>query len=212
MAYPLYYASFGGLQRTVEALIEKGGDINSQGGRYVNALHAASFRGHVEVVQLLLEKGADVNAWGGEHGNALHAASSEGHTQVVQLLLEKGADVNAIGGLYGNTVHYGTPGTLAVNYELVDMGGSCKSALEVALSKGHTETVQLLLEKGANISTIYGIFGNKNHNMSMEMGINYGSITLLGNLGKNALQAALSNGYKDTVQYYVWTWSKRNGR
>ncbi|KAJ5716477.1 hypothetical protein N7493_008388 [Penicillium malachiteum] len=178
MADPLYHASFGGLQRTVEALIEKGGDINSQGGRYVNALHAASFRGHVEVVQLLLEKGADINA---------------------------------IGGLYRNTVHNGTPGTVAANYELVDMEGSCKSVLEVALSKGHTETVQLLLDKGAYINTIHGVFGNKNHNMSIQMGISYGSITHSGHLGGNALQAALSNGYKDTVQLLLDRGASLNG-
>ena len=37
----------------------------------------------------------------------------------------------------------------------------------------------------------------------MKMVINYGSITLSGNLDKNALQAALSNGYKDTVQLFL---------
>src|SRR4029434_11278628 len=73
-------------------LLEKGADVNAQGGRYGNALHAASSRGHEEVVRMLLEKGADVNAQGGQYGNALQAASSRGHKEIARMLLEKGAE------------------------------------------------------------------------------------------------------------------------
>ena len=47
-------------------LIEKGADVNAQGGDYKTALHAASLRGHEAIARLLIEKGADVNAHGGE--------------------------------------------------------------------------------------------------------------------------------------------------
>jgi ankyrin repeat protein len=80
--------------------LDKGADVNAQGGEYGNALQAASSRGHQEIVQLLLDKGADVNAQGGEYGNALPAASWGGYQGVVQLLLDKGADVNAQGSHY----------------------------------------------------------------------------------------------------------------
>jgi len=73
-------------------LLEKGADVNAQGGQFGNALRAASTWGHEAVVRLLLEKGADVNAQGGgRYGNALRAASYGGHEAVVQLLLENGA-------------------------------------------------------------------------------------------------------------------------
>ena len=65
-------------------LLDRGADVNAQGGEYGNALQAALERGHDRVVQMLLDRGADVNAQGGEYGNALQAASSEGHDQVVQ--------------------------------------------------------------------------------------------------------------------------------
>jgi ankyrin repeat protein len=52
-------------------LLEKGADINAQGGEYGNALQAASAEGHKTVVRLLLEKGADTNAQGGEYDSAL---------------------------------------------------------------------------------------------------------------------------------------------
>ncbi|KAF8239814.1 hypothetical protein L208DRAFT_1102904, partial [Tricholoma matsutake] len=64
-ASSLYYASFLGLFHEVQILIQKGEDVNAQGGFQGNALQAASSRGHQEIVKLLIEKGADVNAQGG---------------------------------------------------------------------------------------------------------------------------------------------------
>jgi ankyrin repeat protein len=73
-----------------ELLLDKGADVNAQGGIYGNPLQAASSGGHEQVVKLLLDKGANVNVEGGEYGNAPQAASARGHEQVVKLLLEHG--------------------------------------------------------------------------------------------------------------------------
>ncbi|KAI9766558.1 MAG: hypothetical protein M1839_004885 [Geoglossum umbratile] len=91
IASPLYYASQASLVESVKLLLEKGADVNAQGGRHGNALQAASSYGYNQIVRQLLEKGADVNAQGGLYGNALQAASFYGHDQTVQRLLEKGA-------------------------------------------------------------------------------------------------------------------------
>ncbi|KAF8479926.1 hypothetical protein JB92DRAFT_2682348, partial [Gautieria morchelliformis] len=75
----------------VHLVLERGGDVNAQGGSYGNALQAAataSYRGSKKVIRLLLHKGADVNAQGGEYGSALQAASYCGNEAVVRLLLE----------------------------------------------------------------------------------------------------------------------------
>jgi hypothetical protein len=135
VASPLYFASLTGLIESVRMLLEKGADVNAQGGHYGNALQAASARGHDQIVQRLLEKGADVNAQGGDYGNALQAASAWGHDQIVQRLLEKGADVNAQGGPYGN-------------------------ALQAASARNHDQIVQRLLEKGADVNAQGGTYGN----------------------------------------------------
>ncbi|KAG4414253.1 hypothetical protein IFR04_012625, partial [Cadophora malorum] len=103
-ASPLYYASHEGLLKLVALLLEKGADVNAQGGDYDNALQAASSEGYEAIVALLLEKGADANAQGGKHGNALQLASARGYKAIVALLLEKGADVNARGGKHGNAL------------------------------------------------------------------------------------------------------------
>jgi ankyrin repeat protein len=63
----------------VKKLLDKGADVNAQGGHFGNALQAALCGGHEQVVKKLPDKGADVNAQGGQYGNALQAASSRGH-------------------------------------------------------------------------------------------------------------------------------------
>ncbi|KIK64485.1 hypothetical protein GYMLUDRAFT_241031, partial [Collybiopsis luxurians FD-317 M1] len=78
-------------------LLENGANVNSQGGRYRNALQVAVQRNNGAVVKLLLENGADVKAQGCFYGNALQAAALRGNEAVVKLLLENGADVNAQG-------------------------------------------------------------------------------------------------------------------
>ena len=42
----------------VQILLDKGADVNAQGGRYSNALQAASDGGHKPVMQMLLQRGA----------------------------------------------------------------------------------------------------------------------------------------------------------
>jgi ankyrin repeat protein len=42
----------------VKLLVDKGADVNAQGGVHSNALQAASLRGHEQVVKLLVDKGA----------------------------------------------------------------------------------------------------------------------------------------------------------
>ncbi len=133
-AVDLLAASSEDHDKMVKMLLDKGADVNAQGGHFGNALQAASYEGHDQVVQMLLDKGADVNAQGGHFGNALQAALYGGHDQVVQILLDNGADVNTQGGEYGN-------------------------ALQAALARGHDQVVQMLLDKGADVNTQGGEYG-----------------------------------------------------
>ncbi|OQD95344.1 hypothetical protein PENVUL_c117G02198 [Penicillium vulpinum] len=131
----LYYACLNGLDVPALEFIDRGADVNAQGGSYGNALYAASQGGYQEIVKLLLNKEADVNAQGSEYGNALQATSQGGHQEIVNLLLNKGADVNAQGGSYG-------------------------SALYAASEGGYQEIVKLLLNKGADINAQGSEYGN----------------------------------------------------
>jgi ankyrin repeat protein len=86
----LQAASFEGHEKVVELLLDRGADVNAQGGYYGNALQAALVRGHEKVVELLLDRGANVNTQGGHYGNALQAALDRSH-EMVELPLGKGA-------------------------------------------------------------------------------------------------------------------------
>lgn len=108
----------------VRILVDKGINVNAQGGRYGSALQIAYRQSDETIVRLLFDKGADVNAQGGIHRNALQAACDQGNKTIVRLLLDKGANVNAQGGFHD-------------------------TALEAANSRGHRIIVQLLLNNGA---------------------------------------------------------------
>ncbi|KFY94952.1 hypothetical protein V500_02996 [Pseudogymnoascus sp. VKM F-4518 (FW-2643)] len=59
-------------------LLEKGADVNAQGGRHGNALQAASYGGNDLIEQRLLEKGADISPQRKDY-YAMESASYEGH-------------------------------------------------------------------------------------------------------------------------------------
>ncbi|KAJ4328107.1 hypothetical protein N0V84_001475 [Fusarium piperis] len=122
---------------TIRILLEKGADVNWQGGMYGCPLQAAAANYRLENVKLLLEHGADVNAQCGHYGNSLTAvARHHTHfTEMATLLLERGADINAQGpGVYGNP-------------------------LQTAVYMQHVESVRFLLRNGAS-KTVQGRFGS----------------------------------------------------
>ncbi|KAJ5095220.1 Pfs NACHT and Ankyrin domain protein [Penicillium argentinense] len=212
----LYYACFLGLVAPARDLINKGADVNAQGGVYGNALQAASFRGRQEIVQLLLDKGADVNVQGGEYGNALQAASSGGHQEIVQLLLDKGADVNVHGGRYGNALQAASSGghqeiiqlLLDKGADVNAQGGHYGNALQAASFRGHQDIIQLLLDKGADVNAQDGHYGNALQVASAEghQGIvqllldKEADVNMQGGHYGNALQAASFRGHQEIVQ------------
>ncbi|KAJ5364731.1 Pfs NACHT and ankyrin domain protein [Penicillium cataractarum] len=212
----LYYACFSGLIAPARDLIGKGADVNTQGGRYGNALQAASLEGHQEAVKLLLEKGAHVNAQGGLYGNALQAASSKGYLQIVKLLLEKGADINAEGGKYANALQAASSEDhleivrllLNKGADVNAQGGFYGNAIQAASSGGYLQIVKLLLERGADVHAKGGEYGNALQAASFNG--NTGIVKLLleqgahinaqGGLYGNALSAASSGGYLQIVK------------
>ena len=87
-------------------LLEKGADVNMQGGYYGSGLH------HENIVHLVLEKGAGQRAGG--KSSVLCAASSCGDEDIVRLLPEKGADVKSDVMLYILADH-GVPGPVCTD-------------------------------------------------------------------------------------------------
>lgn len=130
--FALYFASQGGLCRTVKHLLEAGADANGAGGRHGNSLQAACRSGSMGTVRVLLDHGANISPEDGDQ-RALHVAASTGNTEMLRVLLENGADVNAADRV-------------------------SRTALYQASKNCHVEALQMLLRHGAdvNLSSIYG--------------------------------------------------------
>ena len=163
----LYYASSVGLEAVVHTLLERGAEVNAQGGTYGNALQAASYLGYENIATILLKRGADVNAQGGFYGNALQAASIRGDEKIVAILLERGAEVNAQGPL-GNALQVASyKGYKNIVIMLLKQGadvnaqeGEYSTALQEALEEGHKKVAEILLEQGAeHPSSTCRVFG-----------------------------------------------------
>ncbi|KAJ5504613.1 NACHT nucleoside triphosphatase [Penicillium fimorum] len=208
----LYYACFSGLVAPARNLIDKGADVNAQGGWYGNALQAASQRGHQDIVNLLLDKGADVNVQGGSDGNALYNASEGGHQNIVNLLLDKGANVNAQGGRYRNALHAASQGghqdivnlLLDKGADVNAKGGPDCNVLYSASEGGHQAIVKLLLDKGADVNAQGGRYGNAlqaasqgGHQAIVNLLFDKGAdINAQGGLYGNPLRASLIGGHQ----------------
>ena len=214
--HPLYYASLAGLIGSVKSILERGDDIDAQGGYYHNALQAASYQGHTQVVQILLSQRADINAQGGYHGSALQAASHQGHDQVVQMLLNHGANINAQGGFHGTALQ---AASIKGHDQVVQMllnqeahinaqGGWYGNALQAASVEGYDRVVWMLLDQGADINAQGGDYGTalqaasaKGHKQVVQILVNNGAnVNAQGGAHGNALQAALARSRPKIIQ------------
>src|SRR5687768_5006398 len=133
----------------VEALLDKGVEVDFKNSYGATALSYAADRGHVEVVKVLLEHGADVNVRDTFY-KALPViwAALKGHAQVVRLLLDKGAE-----GKEGALEIGASEGFLEVVKAVLDKGGlraeALSSALGIALKNGRAEIAEMLTKAGA---------------------------------------------------------------
>lgn len=160
---PQYYAAMIGLTRTLEYLREQGVDLNTQGGRFGNALQVATINGHRDTIEYLLSNNADVNLEGGEHGSAIVAAAAAYNVkeaqEIIRLLLRKGADIESKDKNKKTALHHSSRyGTLPVFQLLLENGADVKSvsdfgqtALHVASVYGRENAVQTLVKYGSDI-------------------------------------------------------------
>jgi len=73
LAPPLYYAAYTGVPAVVKKIIKRSSNVNTQGGRYGNALQAASHGRHETVVKILM----DAKTVDSEHSSICSSNESE---------------------------------------------------------------------------------------------------------------------------------------
>lgn len=86
----LMIACFKSNKPAVEALLEKGAQVNRPGWA---PLHYAAFAGNNEIVQMLLDKSAYIDAESPNKTTPLMMAAMAGKIYTVKLLLDEGADL-----------------------------------------------------------------------------------------------------------------------
>lgn len=123
-------ASENGHKAIVRGIIERGGDPKRPNSAGMTPLMLASAGGHEAVVDVLLEFDCGTHATSNDGGvSALYAAASNGHTEVAKQLVKAGAPIDA------------------PDHDNI-------TPLMAAIVNGQWDTVEFLLDAGANVSRI----------------------------------------------------------
>jgi ankyrin repeat protein len=154
----LHHAAGFGPINTLQALIDKGADVNAKNRRRSTPLHWAIH--DLAKVRLLLQKGADVNARQAQGRTPLYLAAMLGDgLPTLQLLFARGADPN-LASANGLTplMMAAQRGNVASLRLLIERGaevnardGAGETALMFACSSGNADAVGLLIDKGADV-------------------------------------------------------------
>ncbi|MEV7404551.1 ankyrin repeat domain-containing protein [Streptomyces sp. NPDC091267] len=134
VADQLVRAAEAGDVTSVARQLERGAAVDAPDSRGRTALDVAAGQGHAGVVRLLVDAGADPEQRAGEHKEStpLCLAAIRGHTAVVGALLDAGARTGAQG----------------------RMGFVPLVLAATAGNAGYPETVDLLLDRGADVDAV----------------------------------------------------------
>ncbi len=157
------------LEHTAEALLDLGAEVDAKDKNGRTPLHFAVETGHRELVDLLVAKGADVRTKAADGTTLLHQAVRSEQLDMVALFLSRGIDINSAGSDGRTALHLALaapPSANSINSiveALIVRGADVKARdvrgntpMQIAVSYGHhrKDTVRMLLDKGAEVSTI----------------------------------------------------------
>lgn len=154
---PLHVSAYWGLDEIL-TLFGKCIDVNSQDSYGATALQIAAKHGHESVMRLLLKNEASINIENKNGETALYWAARNGHKTAVELLLISEANVLTKDNEGWSALDWAvTGGKSDIVKELLEHGVDTESdgrnqALYLAAGEGHEDTVQMLLDNGADVN------------------------------------------------------------
>jgi uncharacterized protein len=152
-------AAEAGDKAAVQALLQKGTDVNASQGDGMTALHWAADNGDLQLAELLVHAGANVKAVNRFGVTPLSSACENGNGPMVELFLKAGADANTV--LPGGETVLMTAartGEVETVKALISHGADVnareaqygQTALMWAAAEGNTQAVEALLKAGAD--------------------------------------------------------------
>ena len=157
----------------------------------VTGLHLAAFFGLRDAVTTLSITQDVVNAHDSRRRAPLYLAACRGYVEIIRDLIDRGAELKGRG-----ESRYSRARSKLWWYPAWARGEDSTPAIEAAVEGGHTEAVELLLEKGAEFGLTSGI-----HSSSLEAAVFKGHIEITRLLlsrgapvSPSTLQASVYNG------------------
>jgi len=157
----------------LDRLLEKGADVNVEGGFYGTAAQAAAYHNCEQALYKHIEHGAKLNTNCGYFGNPLQASCWSGWwgRSGVLYMARRGADINLTGGEYGTALQAAAvTGQTEIVEALLESGadvniyeppGAYTSTLQAAISTGHDDIVAMLVDKGARVNPDFDLAAEK---------------------------------------------------
>src|SRR5678815_319497 len=145
----------------VQALLQKGANVNAAQADGARAIHWAVYNGDLEMVKMLVGAGADVRVANREGSTPLWLASTNGDAAIIRALLDAGANPNESLPLGRTPLMLASrTGALDAMRVLIDRGANLNARdtergttpMMWAADQGHAEAVRLLIERGADFS------------------------------------------------------------
>lgn len=211
----LIWAAKNGHERTVEAFIEAGADVNVMVGQNWTPLLVAIEGGHTNIVRMLLAAKANANVTNMYGRSGLWHAIEAGYSDIAILLINAGASIhwNSL----TNTALYRAAclgltdvviAIIAKKFNINIADEASNTPLHFAASNGHTDTTRVLIENGADVLA-ENLFGytplqlaalkNDFNTVRVILENHRANFNLVSHDSKIALELAESKGHDETA-------------